>query len=107
MKVLIIEDERLVARVMTRMLRAHEVTVVDEIAQLQEPGPFDVAFCDAGFHTTDEIRNLMEQVTGTFVLMSGEHPTDPILTQLIEDGIVQWLAKPFKGSDIRRLVDGA
>ncbi len=105
MKILIVEDEALIASVMKRVLRRdHEVTVVDDLASVPEGTDFDVVFCDVGSHDARTIRRHLERARSHMVLMSGVAPADPEVRRWIANGEARWMAKPFQLDGLRELL---
>ncbi len=107
MKVLIVEDESLVARCLRRVMPGHQVTVVERIERLDPRARYDMVFCDVGYHDPGQIEALAGQTRGSFVLMSGAMPSSPVVRRLLAEGTLEWLAKPFALADVRALLSGA
>jgi len=104
MKILIVEDDPLIATVMERMLRRdHEVTVISDLHQVDAERQYDVVFCDVGHHEPVTIQEQLLRTAERLVLMSGATPADPILRRWIAAGDVLWMPKPFPAQRVREL----
>lgn len=95
LRILIVEDEPLIARVLSRLLREHDVHAVATLRELAGLGDaFDVAFCDLALSDGCSLDELHAVCAHKVVLMSGAAPPASA-QQRIDTGELGWLPKPF------------
>ena len=81
LRVLVVDDERLIVRVLTRVLEGHEIVVADDgavaLKTLEQSEPFDVILCDLmmprlpGPQFYAEACRLQPRLASRFVFMTG------------------------------------
>lgn len=113
LRVLIVDDEPLVARALARLLSPHAVTVAgsgrDGLRRLRE-GTFDVIFCDlmmpdlSGMDVYAELRGSDPAVADAIVFMTGGAFTDRA-TDFRASIANPFLDKPLDRAAVRRLVE--
>ena len=112
LRVLVVDDEPLVARALARMLRPHDVTVAssgrDALRCVRE-ARFDVIFCDlmmpdlSGMDVYDALRGTDPSVADAIVFMSGGAFTDRAAA--FRAGVAnRFLAKPIDRDAVERVV---
>ncbi|MCA9623103.1 MAG: response regulator [Myxococcales bacterium] len=108
-RLLVVDDERLVARVLARMLAPHEVEVVASVAEARErltATRFDAVFSDLlmpqenGLDLHDWLRQEHPALAERFVLVTGG-VTDPALSAEVEARALSVLSKPLRRDDVR------
>lgn len=111
-RVLVVDDEPLVGKVVARVLSEHHVVAVasvdEALEELARPG-FDCILCDVmmpgrdGRHLHEEVRALGGDLADRVVFMSGGVFEPQIQAWL--DGLPNpYLAKPFDGATLRRVI---
>jgi CheY-like chemotaxis protein len=113
-RILLIDDDHTVAKVVARMLRGYDVSVAhsgeEGIALLDSLGEVDVILCDLmmpGLSGVDVYERIAESRPGTerrIVFLTGG-AFDPRAQALLERPDVQWLEKPMSPADLRRMVE--
>ncbi len=108
-RVLVIDDEPLIGRAITRMLAAHEVevahTAADGLARLGAEASWDAILCDAllgnesGKLLVDHLRTTCPHLLPNLVMMTGGSPHEVAGLGLPRDGLVLW--KPFDEAKLR------
>ncbi len=116
LRILICDDEPLVARAMKRHLGAHDVVLVSGGRQLldriAEDHSFDLVFCDlmmpevSGMDVYDRIMTGSPQWAARFVFMSGGTFTDRAQALRATPGI-QFIEKPVSVDDLKAAVRAA
>jgi len=110
MKILIVEDERIAARRLERMLKefypdAH-IDVRETLAtsrEALEAGAIDVLFLDLNLHGEDGFRLLSEVTSYPFQTVVVSANTDRALTAF-EYGVLDFIPKPFDRSRLEKAV---
>jgi PAS domain S-box-containing protein len=113
-KMLIIDDEPLVARSLARLIgRQHQVKVVESgqegLAQLTSREPFDVIFCDlmmpglSGMDLYERVRECMPELAMRFIFITGG-TYSARARQFLETVPDRWLEKPFDVQQLQRLM---
>jgi PAS domain S-box-containing protein len=111
-RVLVVDDEPLIGKVVARVLSEHHVVAVasvdEALEELAHPG-FDCILCDVmmpgrdGRHLHEEVRALGGDLADRVVFMSGGVFEPQIQAWL--DGLPNpYLAKPFDGATLRRVI---
>jgi CheY-like chemotaxis protein len=113
-RILVIDDDRSVANVVSRMLREHDVRVAhsgpDGVALLERMGEVDVILCDLmmpGWSGVDVYEHIADRYPGIerrIVFLTGG-VFDPRAEALLEQPDVECLDKPMSADDLRRAVE--
>lgn len=112
LRVLVLDDELLVARALARLLREHTVTITHTVAEALEhleSQPFDLVFCDLtlprvpGRVLVETIRERHPTMMPRLVLMTGGTLADEDRLLLSQLGL-RPITKPFDPSAVRTLV---
>jgi two-component system, NtrC family, sensor kinase len=113
LRVLAIDDEALMLRVLRRLLREHEVVAVQTGAhalELLEAGErFDLVLCDlmmpelSGAELFDVIADRFPELSERMGFITGGALT-PETTEFLNTTRTPWLAKPFQVDELKRLV---
>ena len=115
MKILLIDDERNIARMLSVALEAdgHEVVAVESssgaLRQVQTT-PFDVAFFDLRLGQKDGIvvlTQLRQLYRGLAVVITTAHASIPTAIEAVRLGAVDYLSKPFTPEQIRLVLTGS
>lgn len=114
MKILIVDDERLVAKTLSRLLRAHDVTMIHSSRDAVEPicsGQYDLVFCDlmmpelSGRELFEEVVEREPETAECFVFITGgacNAETDEFLARA-----PRVLFKPFDRERLRNILASA
>ena len=112
-RVLVVDDEPLVARALRRALRDHDVVVVhgggEALTRLRETPDFDVVLCDlmmpgmSGLELRRLVDNELADATPPFLFMSGGTLSDAALAY-IEEHPTRFLRKPVGPAEIRAFI---
>jgi CheY-like chemotaxis protein len=113
-RLLVIDDDALVARTLVRLLGDHRVDVStsghDGLARLLAEGPsFDLVLCDlmmpdlTGMDLYEELRRRMPEVAERFVFISGGGVTERS-RRFIEEHEARVLIKPLDGKELREVL---
>ena len=112
LRVLIIDDEHLVARALARLLREHTLTVVASVPDALghiEQGTFDLVFCDLtlpdvpGRVFVESIRDRRPELLPRLVLMTGGEVSE-VDRPLFDELRLKPIRKPFDTKVIREIV---
>jgi CheY-like chemotaxis protein len=107
-RILIVEDEPLIIRALSRMLQGHCVHVVSSVAELvRNTDQFDIAFCDISLSDGSSLDRLAHTNARRVVLMSGAPPAGDVQRLLDDRADVRWLAKPFLRDDLMAFIAAA
>jgi two-component system cell cycle sensor histidine kinase/response regulator CckA len=115
MKVLIIDDEPLVAKTLARLLRGHEVEIclsAHKALELILSGEFDLVFCDlmmpelSGRKLFEKVWNQAPELSKRIVFITGGAFTSD-LNDLIESQDNRVLYKPFNRETLKEILDSA
>jgi PAS domain S-box-containing protein len=118
-RILIVDDEPLVARTLERSLPDHDVTVVgngrEAIDRLANSPPFDLVLCDlmmpgfSGMDLYEHVKKTMPGVDSRFVFMTGGAFT-PRAEEFLAAVKQPYLEKPFQLDEllatVRKMFDG-
>ncbi|MCA9620672.1 MAG: response regulator [Myxococcales bacterium] len=112
-RVLVIDDEPLVARALRRALRDHEVVIAlsgeEALGLLREDQRFDVVLCDlmmpgmSGLDVYEVVTAELPGVAPTFLFMSGGALT-PRLNDFIEANAARFMRKPVGPDEVRAFI---
>lgn len=112
-RVLLVDDEALVSKSLGRVLKEHDVTIVDngrDAIELMTTGePFDVVFCDlmmpdvTGIDVYEQVKHVRPGAEDTIVFMTGGAFTTRAQSFLESVANVR-VKKPFDLAEIRRIV---
>ncbi len=118
-KVLLMDDEEVVQRVVARMLNSlgHEVLVVkdgetalDEYRQAnRQRAPFDVVILDLtiqnGMGGRETAERLLEEDPKAMVILSSGYTNDPVLTNYRDYGCMGVITKPYLIEELREALE--
>ncbi len=112
MKVLIIDDDQRVARALSRLLRVHDVSLVDSgqeaLQQLSERS-FDMVICDllmpgmSGLDLFERLQLQQPEVADRFLFTTGGAWSDRS-KRFIEEHAARVISKPFRRDQIDRAI---
>jgi CheY-like chemotaxis protein len=112
-RVLVVDDDALVASAIRRTLRQHEVTIADgegAVARVEAGEVFDVVLCDlmmpvmTGMQVHARIHALAPGLAEHMIFISGGAFT-PAAQAFIRDRRPRLVPKPFDPDELRRAVD--
>ena len=112
-RILIVDDDRLVARSLVRALRAHHTEVINTPQEAleklrQQPDAFDIVFCDVlmpdlgGPALYRKVRELSPEASDRFIFITGA--ASPDATRFLDGISNECVRKPFDVSEVLRLV---
>lgn len=113
MRILIVEDEPVIARRLDRMLHAvwdDRITHVETVHRLEEAraylsqSPIDLLFLDLNLYGQDGFDLLTWSVSGSFHTVIVSAHTDQAL-RAFEHGVFDFIGKPFNESRLRKTLD--
>jgi two-component system response regulator LytT len=113
MKILVIEDEQIVAQRLIRMIHhilgegkgtiRHEEDIYDGLAYIREH-PIDLLFLDLNLNGSDGFRVLTEAVSGSFqTIIVSAHADQAV--RAFEYGVTDFVAKPFSEERLRKALE--
>jgi two-component system cell cycle sensor histidine kinase/response regulator CckA len=111
-RILVIDDERFVARALSRALRDHDVTVVEsgrEALLRLDDETYDLVFCDlimpelSGMDLFAEVQRAHPAYAERFVFMTGGAYTREA-QQFLADLKNRWIEKPFAARQLKTIV---
>jgi len=115
-RVLVIDDDVLVARTMKRMLEGYDVTVAQSAAgavgRISAGARFGAIVCDyrmPGMNGADffeAISRLVPAAARRVIFVTGA-PEDPVFRRFVQSAGCADLPKPFRAEDLRRVVEAA
>jgi PAS domain S-box-containing protein len=113
-RVLVIDDEELVATAIRRLLRGHQVEAVprarDALSRATDGERWDVVFCDlmmpdmSGMELHQRLQRDRPDLASRFVFITGGAFTDEARI-FLEERARRWLGKPFDAARLRLLVE--
>jgi DNA-binding NtrC family response regulator len=117
LRILVVDDERLVRWTLTQRLRAEGMEVVEagSVAEaLREPGAFDAAILDYGLPDGDGVtvmKALLQADPDLPVIMLTANTNVDTIVDAIKSGAADYVTKPFEVSDVElrlsRALDGS
>ncbi len=113
-RILVIDDDRLVARAIARILRGEDLTIAGDGAAAREmiethDAQFDAIVCDVvlpdctGVDLYEDVAHLWPRLAERFVFITGG-AVDERARNLLEGGTVPWLGKPLDATRLRSSV---
>ena len=112
-RILVVDDEPLVARAMRRALRDHDVVIAlsgeEALGLLREDQSFDVVLCDlmmpgmSGLDLYELVTSELPEVAATFLFMSGG-ALSPRLNDFIESHGARFMRKPVGPDEVRAFI---
>jgi len=113
LRVLVVDDEALVAQSLKRILRGHDIVVAnrgaDAVEILREGAPFDVVLCDLmmpdvdGMEVFRRVQDLRPEAANRFVFMTGG-AFSPGAQRFLAEVPNERLEKPFELKRVRSVV---
>ncbi len=113
-RILVIDDEPVVARAMRRMLPDHDVSIVLDarhaLASFEQAGPFDVIICDlmmpdiSGVDLYVQSCDRWPELGSRFLFMTGGAVT-PKARELLQRGDTRCLHKPVQSEELLAMVE--
>ena len=106
LSILVVDDEPMIVKTFTRVLRGHDVDVAKSIAEarpLTKVNRYDMVVVDRRLGDGDGSTILDGCRCAVRVVMSGA-PPDAALARRVESGELLWLDKPFELGELESLV---
>jgi CheY-like chemotaxis protein len=107
LRILVVDDQPLVARAMARYLQGHHVEVASTCAgafRVLASQAFDIVFADLNLHDGTGLEVLAAAPRSLRVVISGL-PPGPSHEEAVARGEMVWLTKPFRRADLMAVLD--